>query len=185
MDYLVSKSQGRALLKLARKAIEEALKRKTVQVPAGLRTQKTFSQQPGVFVTLLKNKELRGSMGYPQGTYSLVDGVIRAARDAAFNDPRFKAVKKSELQQLRIRVDVLSRFRKTEIRGIRPAKDGIYVEYGLFKGLQLPEDARKYKWTARETVEKALRKAGLASEMWNDKNLKIYRFSTQTYEKQP
>ncbi len=179
---MVSKVQGKALLRLARKAIEEALKRKTVQVPAALRKQKAFSQQPGVFVTLLKNSELRGSVGYPQGTYPLIDGVIMAARDAAFKDPRFKAVRKNELQQLRISIDVLSKFKATTVKGIKPRKHGIYIEYGVFKALQLPEDARKYKWTAAETVQNALRKAGLAPELWNDRNLRIYRFTAQRFE---
>ena len=178
---MISKAQGSTLLKLARSAIEEAFHHKSVFVPAKLRKQEAFSRQPGVFVTLLKKGELRGSMGYPQGTYPLADAVIKAARDAAFKDPRFKAVKKSELQQLRIRLDVLSRFKKTNLRGIRPHKDGIYIEYGVFKGLQLPEDAKKFKWTARQMVENTLRKAGLAAEMWKGKNLRIYRFATQAF----
>ena len=178
----ITKSQGSILLKLARKAIEEALKHRTVKVPAGLRKQKALSQQPGVFVALLKNGELKGSMGYPQGTYSLIDGVIMAARDAAFKDPRFKAVKKDELPQLRIRIDVLSKFQPTKISGIKPRKHGIFIEYGPFKALQLPEDAKKFKWTIKGMIENALRKAGLASEMWNDKNLKIYRFTTKALE---
>ncbi len=179
---MASKAQGSMLLKLARSAIEEAFKHKTVFVPTAIRRLKAFQQQPGVFVTLLKDGELRGSMGYPQGTYPLIDAVIKAARDAAFKDPRFKAVGKNELHQLRIRIDVLSRFKKTNIRGIQPHKDGIYVEFGVFKALQLPEDAKKFKWTAKEAVENALRKAGLAAEMWKDKNVRIYTFMTKAFE---
>lgn len=182
MAAKISKAQGSILLKLARAAIEAAFRHKGVPTPARLQKQKAFSQQPGVFVTLLKNRELRGSMGYPQGTYPLIDAVVKAARDAAFNDPRFKAVKKSEMPQLRIRIDVLSKFRRTGVKGIKPQRHGIYVEFGLFKGLQLPEDARKFKWTAKEMVENALRKAGLAPEMWKDRNVRIYRFTTQTLE---
>ena len=179
---MLTKAQGSTLLKLARSAIEEAFRHKSVSIPERLRNQKAFSQQPGAFVTLLKDKELRGSMGYPQGTYPLADAVIKAARDAAFNDPRFKAVKKSELQKLLIRIDVLSRFKRTNVKGISPQTHGIYTEFGLFKGLQLPEDAKKFKWTARQAVENALRKAGLASEMWKDRNLRIYRFTTKRVE---
>lgn len=179
---MLTKAQGSTLLKLARSAIEEAFRHKSVFIPAHLRKQKAFAQQHGVFVTLLKKGEFRGSMGYPQGTYPLADAVVKAARDAAFNDPRFKAVKKSELKQLSIRIDVLSSFKATAVKGIKPQRHGIYIEFGVFKGLQLPEDAKKYKWTAREMVENTLRKAGLASEMWNDKNLKIYRFTTTAFE---
>ncbi|MBI3037358.1 AmmeMemoRadiSam system protein A [Candidatus Woesearchaeota archaeon] len=179
---MLTKAQGSVLLKLARKAVEEALKHKTVNVPVAVRKQKAFSQQPGVFVTILRTGELRGSMGYPEQTYPLIDAVVRAARDAAFNDPRFKAVKKSELRHLRIRIDALSKFKAAAVKSIKPGRHGIYVEYGVFKGLQLPEDARKFKWTAREMVENALRKAGLAPEMWKDKNVRIYTFTTKAFE---
>lgn len=182
MTAKITKTQGRALLNLARKAIEEALKRKTVKVASAVRQQKSFLRQPGVFVTLLKKGQLRGSMGYPQSTYPLVDGVIKAARDAAFKDPRFKDITKKELQQLRIRIDILSEFKQTKIKSIRPKAHGIYIEYGPFKALQLPEDARKFKWTARQMVVNALRKAGLAPEMWNDRHVRIYRFNTQVFE---
>lgn len=179
---MATKAQGRALLSLARGTIEMAFKHKTVSVPRKIRGQPLLQQQKGVFVTILKNGELRGSMGYPQDTCPLIDGVIMAARDAAFKDPRFKAVGKNELRQLRIRIDVLSKFQLTRISGIKPGNHGIFIKYGLFKALQLPEDARKFKWTAKETVENALRKAGLAPEMWKDKNLRIYRFTTQKFE---
>lgn len=182
MAAKITKAQGSTLLKLARSAIEKALKHKGAVVPPAIRKQKSFRQQQGVFVTLLKNRELRGSMGYPEGTYPLADAVIKAARDAAFNDPRFKAVKKSELRQLRIRIDVLSKFKASAVRGIRPGRHGIYVEFGVFKGLQLPEDAKKFKWTAREMVENTLRKAGLAAEMWKDRNVRIYTFITKAFE---
>ena len=179
---MITKAQGSVLLQIARGAIREAFDHKTVFVPHHIRKAKVFMQQPGIFVALLKNGELKGSMGYPQGTYALIDGVIMAARDAAFKDPRFKAVKKGELPQLQIRIDVLSKFQPTKISGIKPRKHGIFIEYGPFKALQLPEDTKKSKWTPQETIENALRKAGLAPEMWNDKNVKIYRFTTRKFE---
>ena len=185
---MITKAQGTALLQIARDTLKEAFEHKTVLVPHSIRKSKELLQPSGVFVTILKNSQLRGSMGYPPGTYSLVDGVIRASRDAAFNDPRFKRVRSDELDELHIRIDVLSKLAQVKptmqaiTKNIQAGKHGVFVVYGPFKGLQLPEDARKYKWTARETVEKALRKAGLASEMWNDKNLKIYRFTTKALE---
>ncbi len=179
---MLTKAQGSLLLKLARKAIENAFRHKTLNVSSNVRKQKEFLQQPGVFVTLLRKGQLCGSMGYPPDTYSLADAVIRAARDAAFYDPRFKDVKKNEFPQIRIRVDVLSNFKQASIKGIRAGKDGVFVQYGPFKALQLPEDARKFRWSPKETVQNALRKAGLAPEMWNDKNLKIYTFATKTFE---
>ncbi len=168
------------LLKLARKSITEALKQKTVNVQKAARIK--FSKEPGVFVTLLRNGNLRGSMGYPEKTYGLIDAVVKAARDAAFKDPRFKPVRKAELAGIKLRVDILSRFIPTSIKGIKPGRHGIYLEYGLFKAVQLPEDGAKNNWTAREIVENTLRKAGLAPEMWKDKNVRIFKFTTNAFE---
>ncbi|HLD96963.1 MAG TPA: AmmeMemoRadiSam system protein A [Candidatus Nanoarchaeia archaeon] len=179
---MLTKAQGALLLQIARSAIDNAFKHKTVNVPHSVRKSRAFLQKPGLFVTLLKEGQLRGSMGYPQGTYPLVDAVIRAARDAAFNDSRFKKVRKSEMPGLRIRIDVLSTFKEAGVKAINPKKNGIFVQYGPFKGLQLPEDARKFKWTPRQMVENALRKAGLAPEMWKDRNLRIYKFGTKAFE---
>jgi len=176
---MVTNAQGSYLLKLARKAIEDMFEHRKPAVPEKMR--KSLSQQPGVFVTLLKNGGFCGSMGYPQGTYPLIDSVIRAARDAAFNDPRFKDVKKSELSSLRIRIDILSGFRKVALSKVKPNR-GLFVEYGPFKALQLPEDAKKFKWSPKGLVQNTLRKAGLAPEMWNDKNISLSCFSTQTFE---
>ena len=185
---MITKAQSRILLQIARDALKEAFEHKTVLVPHSIRKAKELLQPSGVFVTILKNGQLRGSMGYPPGTYPLVDGVMRAARDAAFNDPRFKTVRSDEMHELRIRIDVLSKLAQVKPtqqaigQSIKAGKHGVFVEYGPFKGLQLPEDAKKYKWTAKECVQKALQKAGLAQEMWNDKSIKIYRFVTQVLE---
>ena len=185
---MITKAQGKVLLQIARDTLKEAFEHKTVLVPHSIRKSKELLQPSGVFVTILKNSQLRGSMGYPPGTYSLVDGVIRAARDAAFNDLRFKSVRSDELHELRIRIDVMSKLAQVKptkqaiTKNIRAGKHGVFVEYGPFKGLQLPEDAKKNKWTARECVQKALQKAGLAQEMWKDKSIKIYRFITQVIE---
>jgi AmmeMemoRadiSam system protein A len=173
-------SHGKFLLKLARHSIERAFAHKSVDIPNS--TQKKFSGQPGVFVTLLKKGELHGSMGYPPDTYPLVDSIIHAARDAAFCDPRFKTFKKKDLPLIRIRIDILSNFKKTKMKDIKPGKDGILVRYGPFKALQLPEDEKKFGMTAKIAVQNTLRKAGLASEMWNDQNLDIYKFTTHTFE---
>ncbi|HIG98671.1 TPA: AmmeMemoRadiSam system protein A [Candidatus Woesearchaeota archaeon] len=177
---MLTAAQGQVLLDFARRAIIRALSHRTVSVAQVLREQ--FSGRQGVFVTLLKDGELRGSMGYPEGTYPLIDGIVRAARDAAFIDPRFKPVRKGEMRQLRIRIDLLSRFVQARISQLKPGRHGCYVEFGVFRGLQLPEDARKYKWTPKELVQNTLRKAGLAPEMWNDRNVKIYRFTTRQIE---
>jgi uncharacterized protein (TIGR00296 family) len=56
----------------------------------------------GVFITLNEHakgsKGLRGCIGLPYPTKPLIDAVIEAAENSAFDDPRFPPVKAEELK---------------------------------------------------------------------------------------
>ena len=67
-----------------------------------------FKEKQGVFVTLNKNGQLRGCIGYPQPIMPLYKAVINAARAAAFEDPRFPAVRKDELKEISFELSVLT-----------------------------------------------------------------------------
>jgi AmmeMemoRadiSam system protein A len=185
----LTKEQGKILLEVSRKTMEAVIGRKPVDIPSGLRKQKALSEQPGVFVTLLRGGKLSGSMGYPPGTMPVVDAVIRTTRDSAFKDPRFKNVKAEDLPQVKIRIDILTDFVELEVdetgnylKKIKAGVDGVMIRKGPFRGIELPSDAKKFKWSAQDAVEKALIKAQLTPEMWNDKHLSVSKFSVQTFE---
>ncbi|OHB70468.1 MAG: AmmeMemoRadiSam system protein A, partial [Planctomycetes bacterium RBG_16_43_13] len=58
----------------------------------------------GVFVTIHKNGELRGCIGYSEPIKPLWEAVRDTAISAAVNDPRFEPVDKSELPELEIEI---------------------------------------------------------------------------------
>ena len=66
----------------------------------------------GVFVTLNslrgEEKQLRGCIGYPYPIKPLVEAVNDVAYAAAFEDPRFPRLDKSELGKIVIEVSVLT-----------------------------------------------------------------------------
>jgi len=101
-----TKKEGADLLKLARKAIEEEFTRREIEIP------KKYNEKRGVFVTLYKKqgkeKQLRGCIGFPSPVLPLKEAVIRAAKSAAFEDPRFFPLQQEELKDTEIEISILS-----------------------------------------------------------------------------
>lgn len=89
---------GQALVSLARAAIEG---RKVVASHPDL-------DAPGAtFVTLTADGRLRGCIGTLQPRRPLREDVASNARAAAFNDPRFSPVARTEFAKIRVEVSLL------------------------------------------------------------------------------
>lgn len=136
----------RFLLGLARRTVREVTA--TGQLPelpaATLGPQ--FTAAKGCFVTLTKNRDLRGCIGYilPQGP--LYQAVIENARNAALRDPRFPSVTPPEVDQLEIEISVLTAplplfFSSTEelLRQLHPGVDGVVLRIGGRSATYLPQ----------------------------------------------
>lgn len=81
---------------------------KKLKIPEGL-PDELMNRRAGAFVSLHKNGELRGCIGTIGPTAAcLAQEIIDNAVSASTRDPRFPAVKESEIPQLEINVDVLS-----------------------------------------------------------------------------
>ncbi len=188
MDF--SLEEGEFLVKLARRTIEEYLKsgRKPKidekSVPEKLR------KKAGAFVTLdkvgktLKEKELRGCIGFIEPIMPLYKTVIEAAVAAATQDPRFEPVKLEEMDNIIVEVTILTppelikvKNPREYLKHIEIGKHGLIVEYGIYKGLLLPQVPVEYGWSKEEFLSHTCMKAGLLPDCWLDENVKIYRFS--------
>ena len=69
---------------------------------------KELQHKRGTFVTLKKHGELRGCIGSLAAIDSIVEGVKRNARHAAFDDSRFSPVGKNELGAIEVGVSILT-----------------------------------------------------------------------------
>jgi len=96
------------LVKLAREAIESYIKEgKRIAVADALSAE--TQQRAGAFVTIHRHGQLRGCIGTIQPVRdNVAQEVIENAIAAATRDPRFPAVRRDELADLDIKVDVLS-----------------------------------------------------------------------------
>ena len=178
--FKLTLDEKKFLLSLARQTISSRIENKeSPQVP---NFSETLGQLTGVFVTLNKNDQLRGCIGYVEGLKPLQTAVEEMALAAAFNDPRFPPLEEKELEELEIEISVLSPLEILEdVNEIEVGKHGLIVENGLYRGLLLPQVAVDYNWNHISFLEHTCQKAGLSADAWKDEETKIQVFSAEIF----
>lgn len=179
--------EGEFLVKLARKAIKVYLEDKRI-LDAPEDTPDTLKEDMGAFVTLHRDKELRGCIGYPEPVKPLVTTIIEVAISAATQDPRFPPVTSSELESVHVEVSVLTKPRPVEVENpseypekVRLGEDGLIVELGYYRGLLLPQVPLEWCWDTEEFLSNTCMKAGLMPDCWLKPKVKIFKFQSQIF----
>lgn len=152
----------------------------------------SLKEKRGVFVTLEKYpaKALRGCIGYIEAIKPLYKAVIDVAESAAFSDPRFKSLRKDELDRLTIEISVLSVPKLIEgsprdyPSKIVIGRDGLILEFGFVKGLLLPQVATEWNVDALGFLEMTAEKAGLPRGSWADPKVKLYTFECEIWKEE-
>ena len=187
MVFQLTLEEGRFLVKLARKAVEEYLKNgKVMAVPKDVSSK--LMEKCGVFVTLnsfnQEKKELRGCIGFPYPTTPLARAVIESAINSATQDPRFPPVSLDELDHIVFEVSVLTPPQLVKVQKptdypqkIKVGQDGLIVERSYYKGLLLPQVPIEWNWEEEEFLCQCCMKAGLSPDSWLLEGTKIYKFS--------
>ncbi|RLA19737.1 MAG: AMMECR1 domain-containing protein [Gammaproteobacteria bacterium] len=183
---MLSQQHRLILLKLARDSI-------TSGIMTGQPLQLNLNDYPpelteerATFVTLEINDKLRGCIGSLEARRSLAKDIAENSWAAAFNDPRFPAVSKSELETVDIHLSILSIPQSMQfsserelINQLRPRIDGLILEEGGFRATFLPS-----VWESLEEpayfLQHLKQKAGLPTDYWSD-NLRVYRYTTESF----
>lgn len=170
---MITAEQATELIKLARSAISAHLSKREPSVSSSIKSK--YSDNLGVFITLKKDNELRGCIGFPDPVYPLYEGIVKAALSAAFSDPRFPPLDKEEFKSITIEISVLTRPTVMEVRSpndyikkIKIGRDGLMVRGTFQSGLLLPQVAVEQKWDAKTFLEQTCVKAGLPKDTWRD-----------------
>ena len=133
-----------ALIALAKKTVETYIKTGKI-IRAEDNSIKGFSnKKAGVFITIEKNKDLRGCIGtYLPTRDNIIEEVIQNAITAATEDYRFGPIQKHELPFLSYTVSILE---KPELiknkKELNPKEYGIIIktlDYPLKSALLLPD----------------------------------------------
>ncbi|MFH0797862.1 MAG: TIGR00296 family protein [Candidatus Woesearchaeota archaeon] len=170
-------TQGGQLVKLARSSIfsEPIL-------------TESFGDKKGVFVTLSSypSKELRGCIGFIEPIFPLRQAVIKAARAAAFEDPRFPPLSKKD--KFTVEVSVLSvpelikaKSPEDYLKSIKIGSDGLIINDGTHSGLLLPQVFPEWGADERKALEMTCNKAGLSKDAWKEKGCRVYKFHAEIF----
>jgi len=175
---------GLKLLKLARDSVSLYFEKKTVNDEE---LKKKFNKKQGCFVTINKDNQLRGCIGFPEPVYPLYKAVKEAAVAAAFSDPRFIPLEKNELKEIKFELSILTvpeliKVNKPEdyFNKIKIGEDGLIIR-NRSSGLLLPQVFTEYNCDVKKALQMLCRKAGLTLDAWKDLSNRIYKFQAQIF----
>jgi AmmeMemoRadiSam system protein A len=181
MSYQHEKS---IILDTARKSIVYGLEHQQPAVPDLHEIPEPLLQPGACFVTLEIDHRLRGCIGSLEAHRPLIMDIANNAYAAAFSDPRFPPLDKSEQDLLQIEVSILTPSEamvfadeQDLLRQIRAGVDGLIIEDAGRRGTFLPS-----VWESLPDKQDFLRhlklKAGLAEDHWSD-SIRVYRYTTE------
>jgi AmmeMemoRadiSam system protein A len=192
---MLTASESGALIDLARRTIERALRRKYPEaIQAAQRLDglepptagmAALDEPRGAFVTLHAHGDLRGCIGYVESALPLLRVVAEVAEKAAFEDPRFPPLTPDEYPDVEVEISVLSPLRQiASPEEIVVGTHGLLLEHGWHRGLLLPQVATEYGWDRTVFLENVARKAGLPATAWKAPSARIFLFTADIIHEQ-
>jgi AmmeMemoRadiSam system protein B/AmmeMemoRadiSam system protein A len=172
----LSKLERAKLLALARQAVEKhtltgSLTTDQVEEPA-------LQRRSAVFVTLRRDGQLRGCIGQVAADEPLYQAVRAKAVAAASEDPRFPALRPSELDGLSYEIAILSPTQRIASKDeIEIGRHGVAIRHGVHRSVLLPQVAGDRDWGREQLLEHLCTKAGLPTDAWK-RDAALYRFTT-------
>ena len=185
---MISDNAGKYLVELAKETIKYFLDTgKTMVKPQDYPIE--LDEELGVFVTLNKNKRLRGCIGYAEPIKPAIDATMDVAIAAAFNDPRFPQLSPDEFGKLDFEVTVLTKPEMIVVAHpdqyfdeIEIGRDGLIIQKGYAKGLLLPQVAVENAFTKEDFLEHTCMKAGISADSWMDESCDVFKFQGQIFK---
>ncbi len=179
--FALAANEKEELLKLARQSVETAVRQGKLYQGAAPKYEALLLDR-GAFVTLKKNGELRGCIGYVAPISPLYQTVRDVAAYAAVRDTRFSPVKPAELRDLEYEVSVLSPMRRVlDVKQIQIGKHGLLVKKGSYEGVLLPQVPVEQRWDRQTFLEEICYKAGLPRNCTQDPDADLFLFTALVF----
>lgn len=177
---------GTALLARAHNAIASPLGAGARAEPSHAR----IAERGATFVTLRLAGELRGCLGTLEPLRALDEDVRANARAAAFRDPRFAPLVRSEFAVATIEVSLLQPTQPlavadeaAAVAALRPHVDGVILTWRGSRATFLPQVWENVA-DAREFLRLLKRKAGLPADFWAT-DLRLARYAVDKFVAEP
>lgn len=141
-----------------------------------------WDKKTGLFITLRKDGEIRGSMGMLESSMTLPEALFEISGTAASHDERFPPLEESELKDVSLEVTLLSEFEKLQNeKDVRIGETGLLVSREDKQGVLLPKVAKEYSFSSEQFLEATCEKAGLSHKAWKDSNTLVETFTCESY----
>ena len=177
--------EKRVLLKIAADSLRHGLKHGRAMPVDEADFDGELRVERATFVTLERGGQLRGCIGMLAACRPLVVDVAENAFAAAFEDPRFPPLSKSDLVDLEIHISILSppepmsvKDEADLLRQLRPGVDGLIVEDGARRATFLPSVWDELR-DPREFLLHLKRKAGLRPDHWSS-TFRAFRYTADS-----
>lgn len=145
-----------------------------------------FAANRSCFVTLLRERALRGCIGSLEPRRPLAEDVVANAHGAAFRDPRFAPVTAAELPRITVQLSVLSPQQIFAVASeaellaqLEPCIDGLTLEDGDRRATFLPKVWEQLPDPAA-FLHHLKAKAGLPPDHWS-RTLRFWRYRAENF----
>ena len=184
----LTEEEGKHLLSVARKTIQEALSRKKDRKEPDSFASSKYSERRGTFVTLTMNGALRGCIGHIIPQESLIEGIRINAVNAAFRDPRFRPLSKNDFEKIKIEISILTEPKPLVYSDanelfmkLRPGIDGVIIKRGFHQATFLPQVWEQLPDKKAFLTQLCL-KAGLDGDIWKREKIEVLIYQVQAFE---
>lgn len=184
----LTEEEGKCLLEVARRTIEQHLFDRKGPKKPDADFPSIFYAHRGTFVTLTIQGGLRGCIGHITPQETLLEGIKANAINAAFQDPRFQPLTRSEWKNVKIEISILTDPKPLSyadandlLKKLRPHVDGVILKKGYHQSTFLPQVWEQLP-DKDEFLTHLCLKAGLAGEEWRKGDLEVTTYEVQAFE---
>lgn len=180
----LTEQEKKILLNAARESIRSIFSNE--KLPAtDYQKHPVFKSHRGAFVTITKNKILRGCIGYIFSERPVFETVCDAAIQAATEDPRFPSLNESEFEKITLEISILSElFRMQSYNEIEIGKHGLILEEPGRRALLLPQVPIEHNLDKEQFLSALCQKGGFAPDLWKEKLLNINMFTATVFSEE-
>ena len=135
----------------------------------------------GVFVTVMRDGELRACLGHAQAHERLGELIRQLAAAVVADDPRFEEITPDELPRLQIELSLLTPPRPGSLEEIDLGRHGIILRHATRSALLLPQVAITQALTVEQFLDACAHKAGLPPGAWRDADVELEIFEAEVF----
>ena len=187
MTNQLTDGEKQTLLRLAREAMEHAVRGKKLPPLDNNSLTPRLRENGASFVTLTINGNLRGCIGALEAHQPLAEDVREHAVAAALEDPRFRPVDETELSRIKLEVSRLTApypleySSSEELRAkLRPHVDGVILKDDYRRATFLPQVWEKIP-DADDFLDHLCTKMGAKPNLWQSMKLQVYVYQVEEF----